>query len=134
MIAKLRALIAASLIMIILDLIWLGGFADSFYSAQLGALRAQEVVVGAAVLFYVQYVVVVVFFGAIPAPTVGRAAARGALLGWFAYSTYELTNWAVIQGWPKGLVGVDIAWGVLLTAVVSACAKWAHGIGESASS
>ena len=131
MLPKLRAVIAASLIMVIIDLIWLGVFALSFYNEQLGSLRAQETVVVAAALFYIQYIAVVVFFGAIPARDVKHAAARGALLGWLAYATYELTNWAVIEGWPSGLVLVDIVWGVVLTAVVSAVAKWAHDFGGS---
>ncbi len=131
MLPKLRAVVAASLTMVIIDLVWLGVFAASFYNEQLGELRAQETVAIAAGLFYVQYIAVVVFFGAIPARDVKQAAARGALLGWFAYATWEFTNWAVIEGWPTGLVVVDILWGVTLTAAVSAVAKWAHELGNS---
>ena len=39
-------------------------------------------------------------------------------MGLFAYGTYELTNWAVIQDWPAGLVVVDMLWGVVLTGVI----------------
>jgi uncharacterized membrane protein len=130
MMQKLRAILAASLIMVVIDLVWLGVFAASFYDEQLGSLRAQQTVLAAAALFYLQYIAVVVFFGALPAQSVKHAAGRGALLGWFAYATYELTNWAVIEGWPSALVVVDIAWGVTLTAVVSAVAKWAHDFGK----
>jgi len=129
---KLQAVLVAAIIMVVVDLIWLGIFAASFYNEQLGPLRAQQTNWTAAGLFYVQYIVVVVFFGALPARSVRGAAGRGALLGWFAYATYELTNWAVIEAWPSGLVAVDIAWGVTLTAIVSSAAHIAYGWGQPA--
>ena len=129
---SVRAVVVAALVMVVVDLVWLGVFAASFYNEQLGPLRAQETVVGAAALFYVQYIAVVVFFGALPAASVRMAAARGALLGWFAYATFEFTNWAVIEAWPSDLVVVDIVWGVVLTATVAASARWAYGADPSA--
>ncbi len=120
------AVLVAALIMVVVDLIWLGIFAFSFYNEQLGPLRAQQTNWFAAGLFYIQYIAVVVFFGALPAKSLKSAAGRGALLGWFAYATYELTNWAVIEAWPSGLVAVDIAWGVTLTAIVSSAAHSAY--------
>lgn len=35
------------------------------------------------------------------------------------YATYELTNLATLQGWPLGIVFIDIAWGVVLTGAVA---------------
>ena len=124
------AVLVAALIMVVVDLIWLGVFASTFYNEQLGALMAKQTNWTAAGLFYVQYIAVVVFFGALPAQSLKSAAARGALLGWFAYATYELTNWAVIEAWPLGLVAVDITWGVVLTAIVSSAAHMAYHWGE----
>ena len=132
MIRIAAAVLVAALIMVIVDLIWLGIFAFSFYNEQLGALRAQETNWLAAGLFYVQYIAVVVFFGALPARSIKGAAGRGALLGWFAYATYELTNWAVIEAWPSGLAAIDIAWGVALTAIVSSAARAAYQWGDRA--
>ena len=76
----LQAVLVAAIIMVVVDLIWLGIFAASFYNEQLGPLRAQQTNWTAAGLFYVQYIVVVVFFGALPARSVRGAAGRGALL------------------------------------------------------
>ena len=130
MIRRGAAVLAAALIMVVVDLIWLGVFASTFYNEQLGPLRAQQTNWIAAGLFYIQYIAVVVFFGALPAQSLKSAAGRGALLGWFAYATYELTKWAVIEAWPSGLVAVDIAWGVMLTAVVSSAAHITYRWGD----
>jgi uncharacterized membrane protein len=130
MVRRGAAVLVAALIMVVVDLIWLGVFASAFYNEQLGPLLAKRTNWTAAGLFYIQYIAVVVFFGALPAKSLKSAAGRGALLGWFAYATYELTNWAVIEAWPSGLVAVDIAWGVMLTAIVSSAAYLAYHWGD----
>jgi len=129
MIRTTIAVVAASLIMVVVDLIWLGVFAFDFYNENLGNLRAEQTNWMAAGMFYFQYIAVVVFFGALPAKSIKDAAGRGALLGWFAYATYELTNWAVIEAWPPGLVAIDIAWGVVLTTIVTSAAHAAYNWG-----
>jgi uncharacterized membrane protein len=43
----------------------------------------------------------------------------GALFGFFAYATYDLTNLATLKGWPVSIVFIDISWGIVLTAIVS---------------
>jgi uncharacterized membrane protein len=53
-------------------------------------------------------------------------AARGALLGVVAYSTFDLTALAVLAGWSVLVTAVDIAWGALLTAATAGIAHaWA---------
>ncbi len=110
--------------MLVLDLAWIGKIGRPFY-AQLGPLQRADAYVPAAVAFYVMYLTAVLAFAVAPAGTVKVAAARGAALGFVCYATYELTNWAVIAGWPAALVPVDIAWGVILTAVVASVGKTA---------
>ena len=122
-----KATVAVALVMLVLDLLWLGVVGKSIYDEALGDLRARETVVIAAGLFYLQYVLVLVFFAALPSATVRQAAQRGAGVGWLAYATYELTNWAVIEGWPASLVPIDILWGVLLTSLVAAAGRLAAG-------
>ncbi|MAY80518.1 MAG: hypothetical protein CL930_07005 [Deltaproteobacteria bacterium] len=122
-----RAFIAVNVVMVVLDLIWLGIVAQPIYNEALGALRAQETVLIAAVLFYLQYVVVIVFYAVLPSIDWRQAARRGAGVGWVAYATYELTNWAVIEGWPAILVPIDIAWGLALTTLVATAGRLAAG-------
>jgi len=123
----IKAIIAVTITMVVLDLIWLGLVAESIYNDALGPLRARETVVVAAALFYLQYVAVIIGFAVLPSTSVKIAAQRGAGIGWLAYATFELTNWAVIEGWPVQLVPIDIAWGVCLTTLVAVAGRAAAG-------
>jgi uncharacterized membrane protein len=123
--ALAAAVVGVGLTMVCLDLLWLGVVARSFYAEQLGKLLAEPAVAPVAALFYVFYVGAIVIQAVAPAHSPGNAAARGAWLGLVAYGTYELTNWAVIAGWPALLVPVDLGWGILLTAA-------AAGLGRAA--
>jgi len=40
---------------------------------------------------------------------------KGALFGFFAYATYDLTNLATLEGWPVTVSVVDVVWGTGLT-------------------
>ena len=108
--------IASGLAFMILDLIWLGIIAKPIYDKYLLELRAPSVVWSAAIMFYIMYITVIQIHAIRPAVSLRDAAKRGAGMGFFAYATYELTNWAVITGWPAGLVWIDILWGIVLTA------------------
>lgn len=106
--------------MLVLDLTWLGVVAAPLYAKLLGPLMAKPVHAPAAAAFYLMYVAAVVAHAVLPAASTRQAALRGAGLGFVAYATYELTNWAVIANWPALLVPVDLIWGVVLTATVAA--------------
>ena len=127
MIRTIKAFVAVCLTMTVIDLIWLGIVAQDLYGDMLGPLLAKDTVVVAAALFYLQYVLVLVFWAVLPSPDVKSAAKRGLGVGWVGYATYELTNWAVIEGWPAALVPIDIAWGLVLTTAVAAAGRLAAG-------
>ena len=127
MIRTIKAFVAVALTMTIIDLIWLGLVAEDLYNDMLGPLRAKDTVVLAAALFYVQYILVIVFWAVLPSADIRSAAKRGLGIGWVAYATFELTNWAVIEGWPAALVPIDIAWGLVLTTTVAVAGRAAAG-------
>jgi uncharacterized membrane protein len=102
-----------------LDLVWLSTIANDFYGKALGPLKRPEPYWPAAALFYGMYVVVTFLFAVRGAHSVRNAGLRGLGLGFVSYATYELTNWAVIAGWPVVLVPVDIAWGCVLTTLAA---------------
>lgn len=110
--------------LLIIDGLWLGIVAKSFYTSQLKGLMADQVAWWAAVLFYLLYAAGIVFFVLQPAETLGRAFLYGAFLGLVAYGTYDLTNQAVIKNWPVIITVTDIVWGAVLTGAVSAIALW----------
>jgi uncharacterized membrane protein len=105
-----------------IDLIWLGVVARGFYQGQLGHLLG-PVNWTAAIVFYLLYIVGILIFAVLPgleAQSLARATILGAVFGFMAYATYELTNYALIKDWPFMVVWVDIAWGTVLTGAVAA--------------
>ncbi|GAB4401248.1 MAG: DUF2177 family protein [Anaerolineales bacterium] len=106
-----------------IDGVWLGVVARNLYSRYLGYLMTPKTVWLAALLFYLLYVVGVLVFAVLPglqAGSLGRAALLGALLGLIAYATYDLTNLATVKAWPVLITVIDLIWGTVLTAAVSA--------------
>ena len=114
------AYLAAGITLFAVDLVWLDIVAKSFYREQIGPLMLHEINILAAILFYALYVVGVVIFAVSPALHTSSwrtAIILGALFGFFAYATYDMTNLATLRGWPIAMVVVDIAWGIFLTAI-----------------
>ncbi len=115
-------LLVAGGVMGVLDWIWLGTVAKTFYRSQIGKLLLDKPNMTAAVVFYMIYVVGVVTFVISPAlekESLTHALSRGALFGFVAYATYDLTNLATMKGFTTKLVVVDLLWGALLTATVA---------------
>ena len=105
-----------------IDLVWLGVVAKNFYRQHIGHLLAPEVNWAAALLFYAVYIAGIVFFAVKPALDAGSAARAftyGAVLGFLAYATYDLTNQATMRDWPVLVTVVDLAWGTVLTGSVA---------------
>jgi len=114
---------ATFLVMIVIDLLWLGVIAKNFYAQAMGDLMSPQPRLGIAALFYLMYPVGLVIFAVLPgvdAGSVMRAGVLGALFGLFAYATYDLTNLAVVRNWPVALSFIDIAWGTLVSGVSAA--------------
>ncbi len=105
------------------DIVWLALIAKNFYQKHLGYLMAPSVNWPPAVIFYLLYIAGILFFAVIPAfekQSLLRAVGAGAFLGLVAYATYDLTNYATIRDWPFIVVAVDLAWGMVCSAIVSA--------------
>ncbi|MCW2962136.1 MAG: Protein of unknown function rane [Thermoleophilia bacterium] len=112
-----------------IDLLWLGVIARSLYHSRMGDLLADAPNWPIALLFYLLFVAGVLFFAVRPglaSDSLGIALRNGALLGLLTYATYDLTNLAVLRGFPAGLAFIDIGWGIVLTTSVSGAA-WAVG-------
>ena len=106
---------------IVIDLVWLGLIAKAFYRRELGGLMANPINVPAAIAFYLIFPIGLVIFAVYPAlGSVTRAAQLGAMFGFFAYATYDLTNLATLRNWSAKLAFVDMAWGTVLGGVCAA--------------
>ena len=117
---------ATFVVMVALDMIWLGVVAKSFYQEGIGHLMAGKPVVLVAVAFYIIYAIGLVFFAVVATESASgyaKTALYGALFGFFAYATYDLTNLATLKNWPVGLALLDMAWGTVVSAVSAAAGK-----------
>ena len=123
---NLVAFVVAAFTFTCLDLLFLGVLMADFYDGQLGALKAKPVVLEAAILFYLFYLSFIVGFAVRSAGSAVDAFRKGAGLGLFAYGTFELTSWAVIQDWPAGIIVVDMIWGTVLTGSIALVARLAY--------
>ena len=120
-------LVIAGGIMGVLDALWLSVVATKFYKSQIGQLLLDKPNMTAAVVVYIIYVVGIVAFAVSPALEKNSwqtALGNGALLGFVAYATYDLTNLATLKGFTTKVVVVDLIWGTLLTGVVSLATYW----------
>jgi uncharacterized membrane protein len=105
----------------IIDMIWLGLVATKFYQSQIGFLLG-PVNWTAAIIFYLLYIIGIIIFAVSPAleaQSFSKAVILGALFGFFAYATYDLTNLATIKDWPIMVTIVDLIWGTVLTSSVA---------------
>ena len=120
--------IVAFLTMVLIDMVWLRIIAVSWYQEGMGSLLAESPNLIAATAFYVIFPIGLMIFAILPAQGqdgILKVLGMGALFGFFAYATYDLTNLAVIKNWPLGLTILDMAWGSLVSGVTAAAGKFA---------
>ena len=128
MLKLVAAYFTTLIVMLGLDLVWLGVVAKKMYANALGSLLADSPNIPAAVAFYVLYPLGVLIFVVSPSLAAGswmQALVRGALFGFFGYMTYEFTNLALIRSWPSSIVVADIVWGIALTGVMATAGHFA---------
>ena len=119
-----------ALVFFAIDLVWLGVVAAGFYQRHLGHLLRPDVLWAPALLFYLLYIAGLLVFAVLPglqAHALPRTLALGAFFGLVAYATFDLTCMALMRDFPLVVVAVDLAWGMVLTASVSAAG---YGIGR----
>lgn len=91
--------IASAVIFFPLDFLWLSTMGKSFYKPELGSLMLDSPNLVVAGLFYLAYLVGVVILVSAPAEgDILKALLMGAVLGFVAYGTYDLTNLSTMAG------------------------------------
>jgi uncharacterized membrane protein len=111
------------LVLIVGDAAWLSYFARAMFRPVLGDILLDTPRWSAAVLFYLIYAAGVMVFPlamGLHKDSLGTAILYGALFGFLAYVTYDLTNLATIKSWTVPLALIDMGWGALLTAAATA--------------
>jgi uncharacterized membrane protein len=122
MTTKFKHFLVSFGVFFVVDLIWLGILAQPVYDATIGDFLRDQPNWFAAILFYILFVIGLQYFALNPAVEArdgALAMKNGALYGFFTYMTYELTNWAVIEGWSATIVPIDILWGTFLAFAVT---------------
>lgn len=104
-----------------IDMLWLGLIAKDVYQKQLGHLLG-PVQWPAAIIFYLIFIAGILIFAVLPAleaRSLLKAMMLGALFGFMAYATYDLTNLATLKNWPLQIALIDMVWGAILSGSVS---------------
>lgn len=134
MIKYIAAYLGAGLTFAAIDAVWLTTMSSRLYKPVLGPILADKPDMKAAVAFYLISIFGTVFLAIAPALREGgwqRAAISGAVLGFVAYATYDLTNQATLKVWSLHLTLIDLCWGTALTTVSAVggyvAARWAEG-------
>lgn len=123
----LTAYAVTAIVFLGIDFVWLSKIAKKFYYGRLGDLLLDKPKMGAAVAFYAIYVVGIIIFAVAPAlaaQSASTALIYGALFGFFAYATYDMTNYATLRNWSLTVSLVDIAWGTVLTGTSALLGYW----------
>ena len=134
MMKYLFAYLGAGLTFAAIDAVWLTTMVNRLYRPVIGPIMADKPDMTAAVIFYLISIAGTVFLAIAPALKEGswtRAALNGAVLGFVAYATYDLTNQATLSVWSWKLTITDIIWGTTLTSLSATggyfAARWAEG-------
>lgn len=119
-----KAYIGSLLGFLLLDAIWLGLVAKNSYIQAMQGLMREDVHVWPWVVFYSLYCMAIVYLVILPRKENGHGRhvlAAGAVLGAAAYGAYNMTNYALLAGWPLGISLQDWAWGTVVTSLSSYC-------------
>ena len=118
----LKLYFSTLLVFFIVDMVWLGLVARTFYRDQIGFIMSPGVNWPAALLFYLLFIAGILVFVVLPglkSPSLRDTLLKAAFFGLITYATYDLTNLATLKDWPLILTVVDMAWGTVLTLIVS---------------
>ncbi len=118
------AYIATGLAFALIDSIWLRNAYTKLYQPEIGDMLMKDGFrLGPAIAFYLLYILGMMIFAVGPAMASGRwqtALIQGAMLGFFCYMTYDLTNMATLKQWSLKVTILDMIWGTFLTGTASA--------------
>jgi uncharacterized membrane protein len=118
----LRAYVVVLVVFVLVDAVWLSLVAFPMFQAALGDMLRASPNIGAVVAFYLIYPAGVLALAVLPAvekQSLREALVKGAMLGFVAYATFDLTAHAVLNRWTWSIVLPDMAWGTVLTAIAS---------------
>jgi uncharacterized membrane protein len=111
---------------VIFDYIFLGKVVASFYNKEFGSLarrkknKLKPKVWAATAAYIILALGLLLFvFPMVKGQSALTSIFWGGAFGFVVYSTYDLTNYAVIKKWSLKLTVVDIIWGTVLCGILA---------------
>ncbi len=117
------AYLATGIAFALIDSVWLRTMSERLYKVEIGVLLADRFRLAPAIVFYLLYILGMMIFAVGPAMQNGSwktALCYGAAFGFFAYMTYDLTNYATLKVWSLKVTILDMIWGTVLTGLAAA--------------
>jgi len=125
----IKPFLATTITILLLDLVWLTfrnkAHQSLFQSIQKSPLQARLIpAIGVYLL-----IPAAVYLGAVqPATSLLNGIKRAALIGFFLYAFYDLTNYATLTDWTLRMTLTDIAWGTFLCTIAAAAGVYYKNI------
>ncbi|MGF9564337.1 DUF2177 family protein [Neorhizobium sp. JUb45] len=116
------------IVFVVVDFIWLSVMADRLYRPVMGDMLAPKFRLAPAIVFYIIFIAGMTFLAVRPgilAQSVWVGLIHGAVLGFTAYATYDLTSQAVLKNWSTALTVADLIWGTFVSAIAAGAGTWA---------
>lgn len=119
----IKLLIESLITFLALDAAWISQVATPWMKKAVPHLMSPTPNLVAAVAFYLLYLSTLLILFVLPALShktgYQTLAFQTFLFGFTAYATYDLTNLAVMKGYPTSMAIADMIWGGILTMVTA---------------
>ncbi|MEM9063609.1 MAG: DUF2177 family protein [Pseudomonadota bacterium] len=118
----LAGYIAALILFIVLDLVWIKFVMRPIFTQTLGDLMLEDPRMMPAIVFFIFYQMGILYLAVVPAieaDSWATAGLHGALIGLIAYGTYESTNLATLKRWTSRMAAIDVSWGVVSSTITA---------------
>ena len=106
------------IVFLAVDFVWLSSMANVLYKPVLKEILEPNFRIAPAIVFYLLFPLGLVIFGVAAGIRSGNwtdALLYGALFGFFAYATYDLTNHATLKNWETKLTVLDMICGSFIS-------------------
>lgn len=119
----IKLFLQAIITFLLIDSVWITQVAGPWMRKATPHLMAENPSLIAALVFYVLYIAILLFLVVVPAlngkVAMSTLALQAFLFGLVCYATYDLTNLAVMKGYPWTMALADMLWGGVLTMVTA---------------
>lgn len=121
-----------AVVILIGDFVWLSFATNAIYGLFMGDLLTKDIKLLPAVMFYILFVLGLYFLIVRPSLMAGHGhlqiSLRSMGYGLCCYGTYDLSAWAVIEGWNWPISLIDMAWGSSIAGLAGFMASFASSL------